>query len=156
MKMKLDNISILRSLNQQLTDSKFKTAKEIAIWMVAIQAQDFNMSKWALGVRLQNSTVVAINNEINSGGIIRTHLLRPTWHLVSSNDIYWILDLTAPQIKAVARYRDKQLGLTDAVFHRCNKILEKSLRDFNHLTREELISELRNGWHYLQRETEKG
>ena len=143
MKTPLEKIPSLRSLNQQLTNPKFKTAKEIAGWIGALQAQDYSMSKWALGIRLKNSTEVAINKEINSGSIIRTHLLRPTWHFVSSNDIYWILELTAPRIKAAVKFRDKQLGLTDPVFDKCNRILEKSLRDYNHKTREELITELK-------------
>jgi hypothetical protein len=139
-----DNISSLRSFNQQITVSKFKTAKEIVSWLGAIQAQDYNMAKWALGIRLQNSTEIVINNEIDSGSIIRTHLLRPTWHIVSSNDIYWIQELSAPQIRSSLKYRDKQLGLTDTIFRKCNKIFEKTLRDRNHKTREELIQELIN------------
>ena len=143
MTMDLDYIPALRSANQQLNNSKFKTAKELAGWMGALQAQDYSMSKWALGIRLQNSTEASINDEINSGAIIRTHLLRPTWHFVSSNDIHWILKLTAPRIKTSLKHRDKQLELTDTIYHRCNKILEKSLRDYNHMTREELISVLK-------------
>jgi hypothetical protein len=139
-----DYISSLRSFNQQITVSKFKTAQEIASWLGAIQAQDYNMAKWALGIRLQNSTEIFINKEIDSGSIIRTHLLRPTWHFVSSNDIYWIQELTAPQIKSSLKYRDKQLGLTDNIFRKCNRIFEKILRDKNHKTREELIQELIN------------
>lgn len=138
------NISSLRSFNQQITVTKFKTAKEIAGWLGAIQAQDYNMVKWALGIRLQNSTEIGINNEIDSGSIIRSHLLRPTWHFVSSDDIYWIQELTAPQIKSTLKYRDRQLGLTDTIFRKCNKIFEKTLRDRNHKTREELIKELIN------------
>ncbi len=139
-----DNISSLRSFNQQITGSKFKTAKEIANWLGAIQAQDYNMAKWALGIRLRNSTEIVINNDIDSGSIIRTHLLRPTWHIVSSDDIYWIQELTAPHIKSSLKYRDKQLGLTDTIFRKCYKIFEKTLRDRNHKTREEIMQELIN------------
>ncbi len=137
-----DNIPVLRSVNQQLVSSGFKTAKEIAGWMGALQAQDYRMSKWAFGIRLRNSTEVTIDQEIDSGAIIRTHLLRPTWHFVSADDIYWLLDLTAPRLTAASKSRDKQLGLTDSIIKRCNGILEKSLRDGNHKTREELKSEL--------------
>ncbi len=140
---KFDNISVLRSFNQQITNPKFNTAEEITGWMGAFQAQDYGMSKWALGIRLLNSTEAAINMEFNSGSIIRTHLLRPTWHIVSSKDIYWISGLTAPRIKASLKFRDKQLELTDIIYNKCNRILEKSLRDSNHQTREELISELK-------------
>jgi hypothetical protein len=142
--MDQDRITALRIINQQLTDSKFKSVKELAGWMGALQAQDYNMSKWALGIRLQDSTEADINMEINKGGIIRTHLLRPTWHVVSADDIYWILELTAPRIKASSKTRDKQLGLTESIYSKCNRIFEKSLRDGNHQTREELISELKN------------
>lgn len=138
------NISIMRSINQQITVSKLKTADEIVSWLVAIQAQDYNMAKWALGIRLPDSTEILINNAIDSGNIIRTHLLRPTWHFISSNDIYWIQELTAPQIKSSLKYREKQLGLTDPIFRKCNKIFEKTLRDNNHKTREELIQQLIN------------
>jgi hypothetical protein len=143
MKKRQDNIPALRYLNQQLTNPKFKTAGEVAGWMGALQAQDYSMSKWALGIRLRNSTEASINKEIDSGKIIRTHLLRPTWHLVSSNDIYWILELTAPRIKAALKNRDKQLELSDSIYLKCNRIFEKSLRDYNHQTRTELIAELK-------------
>jgi hypothetical protein len=138
-----DFISTLRSINQQLTAQKFKTAKEIAGWMGALQAQDYAMSKWAFGIRLPDSTEAAVNTEINSGNIIRTHLLRPTWHFVSASDIYWILELTAPRIKAALKSRDKQLELTEAIYKKSNRTLERLLRDGNHLTREEVMQEFK-------------
>lgn len=137
------SISSLRSFNQQLNDPQFQTAKEVTAWMGAMQAQDYSMSKWAMGIRLKIATEDSINNEINSGRILRTHLLRPTWHFVSDDDIYWILRLTGPRIKASLSTRDKQLELTDGVYNKCNRILERSLRDNNHQTREELILELK-------------
>ena len=140
--MNLQELSRLRLENQHIAKSRFNTVKEIASWMCAMQAQDFNMSKWALGIRLQDSIMETINAAIDSGEIVRTHLLRPTLHLVSSDDIGWILKLTAPQIRAAVKFRDKELGLTEVVFRKSNSIIEKALRDGNHLTREELISEL--------------
>ena len=98
--MNIKDISNLRLTNQQITESKFKTAKDIVSWMGAMQAQDFNMVKWAIGVRLPKSTEKSVELAIDNGEIIRTHLLRPTWHLVSCDDIHWMLDLTAPRIKA--------------------------------------------------------
>lgn len=139
-----DIIPILRSFNQQITGSGFNTAKEIAGYMGAVQAQDYNMVKWALGIRIQNSTETDINAEIDAGSIIRTHLLRPTWHIVSSDDIYWISDLTSSRIKSAVKFRDRQIGLTDSIFRKCDRLFEKTLMDGNHLTREELIEELKD------------
>jgi len=140
--MNLPDISILRFKNQQLAGSKFNTAKDIAGWMGALQAQDFKMSKWAFGIRLIDSKEATINKAIDSGEIIRTHLLRPTWHFASSKDVLWILELSTAQIKVSVKFRDKQLGLSETIFGKSNSVIEKSFRNGKHLTREELISQL--------------
>lgn len=137
--MNLNEIALLRLVNQQITVPTLKTAGDVVSWMGAVQAQDYNMSEWAVGVRLPGSTVNTIKSAINSGEIIRTHVLRPTWHLVSAADIYWMLELSAPQIKSLSRSRDKELGLTEQAFSRSNSIIEKALCDNKHLTRDELV-----------------
>lgn len=139
--MNLIEISNHRLRNQQIVESKFKTAQDIVDWMGAMQAQDFNMSKWAIGARLPDSTEKLIESAIDKGEIIRTHILRPTWHFVSSDDIYWMLELSAPHIKACMKSRDKELGLTDTIFKKSNVLIEKALRDGHHLSREELLTE---------------
>jgi hypothetical protein len=140
--MNLTDISNLRLINQQIAKPGFTTAGDIVSWMGAMQAQDYSMAKWALGIRLPGSTDELIESEIDKGKIIRTHALRPTWHFVSADDIYWMLDLTGPQIKASMKSRDKQLGLTENLVKKSNSIIEKALSNGNHLTREELIAEL--------------
>ena len=140
--MNKNNIAQARLATQQISDSKLTTAQELVYWMGAVQAQDFPASKWALGLRLQGSTVKSVEAAIDSGEIIRTHVLRPTWHLVSAEDVYWMLDLSAPQIKTAARSRDRELGLTDNTISHCNNLFEKWLRDGNFLPREELAKRL--------------
>ena len=140
--MDLTDIANLRLISQQIAETKFKTAKDLVGWMGAMQAQDYAMVKWAIGVRLSNLTDQAIETAINNGEIIRTHILRPTWHFVSADDIYWMLELTAPQIKASLKSRHQELGLSETVVRKSNRIIEKALRDAKHLIREELIVEL--------------
>jgi hypothetical protein len=138
--MNLHDIANLRLINQQIAGSEFKTAKEIVGWMGAMQAQDFAMSKWAIGARLPGTTEKMIEAAIDNGEIIRTHLLRPTWHLVSADDIYWMLRLTAPHIKASMKSRDKQLELDEKTYSKCNIVLEKALQNSTNLTREALVA----------------
>ena len=33
--------------------------------------------------------------------MLRTHVLRPTWHFVRAEDIGWLLELTGPRIRRV-------------------------------------------------------
>lgn len=136
------DIPTQRLLGQHLSGFRYKKPKEIVAWMGAMQAQDYGMARWALGVRLPEVTQSVIQKAIDKGDIIRTHVLRPTWHFVSSEDVGWMLALTAPHIKASQASRRQQLELTPSVITRSFKVLEKALREGQHLTREELVSEL--------------
>jgi len=140
--MDQSEISLLRLASQQLLETDFSRPKDIVYWMGAIQAQDYPMAKWAIGARLPGLTDQAVETAIANADIIRTHLLRPTWHFVAPEDVYWMLDLTAPQISAAQSYREIQLELTEEVFTKSNTAIEKALRDGMHLTREQLISVL--------------
>jgi hypothetical protein len=140
--MKPSEIALIRLVNQHIAGTEFKTPKEIVAWMGAMQAQDYPMAKWAIGVRLPGSIDQDIESAIDNADIIRTHLLRPTWHFVAAEDIHWLLELTASQIKAAQSARERDLELTEAVFLKSNTILEKALRNAGNLTRKELITEL--------------
>ncbi len=142
--MNLTDIAGIRLISQQIAETNFSNLKDIVGWMGAMQAQDFAMIKWAIGVRLPNSTEKIVETAINNGEVIRTHLLRPTWHIVSSDDIYWILDLTAYKIKASLKSRHNGLELTEKVLSKSNSIIEKALSERDYLSREELVTKLKN------------
>lgn len=138
-------ISTRRLLNQQVARPKFGSAQDLVSWMGAIQAQDYGMAKWALGMRLSGFTEALVDKALDAGDILRTHLLRPTWHLVASRDIRWLLQLTAPQVQARLRSRQKELGLTPEILSRSRKIIEKALAAGDHLTRADLVLAFQRG-----------
>lgn len=140
--MKLSDISGIRLANQHISGNKLNTVKELVTDMGAIQAQDFAMAKWAIGLRLKNATEQLVDEALDKGDILRTHLLRPTWHIVSAEDIRWMISLSGPRIKASMKSRNRQLELTRSVFEKCNNIIKKALNGSRHLTREELITQL--------------
>ena len=140
--MTLSDVSIMRLHNQQVVDGKFGKPAELVSWMGAMQAQEYSMAKWAVGIRLPRATDKAVQNAIDKGQIIRTHVLRPTWHLVAARDVAWMLDLTAPHIMASLKSRHRELELTPAIFKKCFAIFSKALMNGEHLTREELIAKL--------------
>ena len=100
------------------------------------------MAKWALGLRIANSTDAAVEKAFNDGAILRTHVLRPTWHFVMPEDIRWMLELTAPRVKAILTHYDRKLGLTARVLLRCHDTMTKALDADGPLTREELAKRL--------------
>jgi len=105
--------------------------------MGAIQAQDYDMAKWAVGQRVTACHSSEVEAAINDGHIIRTHVLRPTWHLVNPADLRWMQELTAPYVKKGIAHYDKKLELDDAFFKKSNKLICKALEG-KHLTRTEL------------------
>jgi len=140
----MDSSSIreARLFNQQLIVSELSVPEQVVSWMGAIQAQDFNMTKWAVGVRTVNSTDSSIEDALNRGKIIRTHLMRPTWHLVSHEDIYWMLNLSAPKLIKILRSFDKQLGLDKDTILKTNLLITDILDKKPDLTRQEVAAEL--------------
>ncbi|MFB0955922.1 MAG: crosslink repair DNA glycosylase YcaQ family protein, partial [Alistipes putredinis] len=104
----------LRLQNQLLVRPPFDSPQQVVEWMGAIQAQDYRMAKWAVGCRTASTDATQIEAALNRGDILRTHLLRPTWHFVSSKDLRWMLSLTADRIRAAndsyARGTDAALG----------------------------------------------
>jgi hypothetical protein len=139
--MTISEIPKLRLFNQKISATEFKTAKEIVGWMCAMQAQDYAMAKWAVGTRLSKSTEKDIETALDKGEIIRTHLMRPTWHFVSADDIYWMLELTSPGIRSSMKSRHKELELSEETVSKSRGILEKSLAKRKNLTRDEIATE---------------
>lgn len=105
-------IADIRTHSQQLTHPAFDTPKELVRWMGAIQAQDYPMSKWAVGVRLKLGSMQAVEKALEQGEILRTHIMRPTWHLVAAEDIRWMLSLTSHRLQAVYHSYAKGRGVT--------------------------------------------
>src|SRR6185436_18562138 len=138
--MKNFDIALQRLNNQRLSSPDLKTAARVVHWLGAVQAQDYYAAKWALGLRMPAATDEAIERAFAAGEIVRTHVMRPTWHFVSPVDIRWLLKLTAPRVNAASKYHYRKLELDEAVFKRTNKAIAKALLGGKQLTRESLRS----------------
>lgn len=137
------DIAHRRLLNQHIARARFEKSAEVVAWLGAVQAQDYAGAKWALGLRLRGDTNNDIEQAFAEGSILRTHLLRPTWHFVTPADIRWMLTLTAPRVHAANAYMYRKLALDNSVFKRSNSALARALQGGQHLTRDELRSVLK-------------
>lgn len=131
-----------RLANQQLFGSRFQQAADLVRWFGAIQSQEYAMAKWAVGVRVSGIDDATVEQAFNDGQILRTHVLRPTWHFVAPGDIRWMLALSAPRVRAASAYMHRQVGLDDAMFRRSNAAIARALRGGQQLTRAALQREL--------------
>ncbi len=132
------NIAQQRLHNQHITQPTLEEPAELVKWFGAVQAQDYASAKWALGLRSQHIDD-SIEQAFTAGTILRTHVMRPTWHFVSPADIRWLLTLTAPRVNAANAYMYRKLELDDATFARSNTILAQALQSGKQCTRPELV-----------------
>jgi hypothetical protein len=143
----MDRVEIRRQrlFNQRITHPVPQKADEIVHWLGAVQAQDYAGAKWSLGLRIQGASDQDIETAFNQGAILRTHMLRPTWHFVHPEDIRWMLALTGPRVHAVNEHRYGSLELDTGIFKLSQDILLNNLEGGRHLTRKELGEAFREG-----------
>ncbi len=127
-----------RLANQHLSRETLDTPSDIVRLLGAVQAQDYPFAKWGLAQRTLNATDATVEKELDEGVILRTHVLRPTWHFVAAEDIRWMLALTGPRVRAVLASYDRTIGLDEAVLRRSRAAITKALQGGKQLTRAEL------------------
>jgi hypothetical protein len=134
----LITIAHARLHNQRLASGAFAKPEEVVAWMGAVQAQEYPGAKWALALRMRRPSHAAIERAFAEGRILRTHVMRPTWHFVAPADLRWLLALTAPRVRAAVASYDRKLGIDAAVLTRSYKAIAAALSGGVTLTRQEL------------------
>ncbi len=135
-------IARLRLQNQRIAGTEFAQPDAVVRWLGAVQAQEYTGAIWAVGQRMRGATAAALDQALADGTILRTHVMRPTWHFVTPADIRWLLALTAPRVKAATASTDRKLALDAAAIARSNAVLARAVAGGAQLTRSELAAAL--------------
>jgi len=130
-----------RLREQRLAGPPAATPADVVRWLGAVQAQEFAEAKWSLAER-GDGTDDAVEASFARGEILRTHVLRPTWHFVAREDVRWLLRLTRPRVHALNRFMYGKLGLGADVLARGQAELARALAGGEALTRRELAGRL--------------
>ena len=127
-----------RLRNQLLVESTRRKPAQVVSWLCAMQAQEFPAAKWAIGSRAPGCQDGDVEQAFNDGLILRTHVLRPTWHFVTPEDIRWLLKLSAPRIHAQNAYYYRQSELDEKTFAKSCAMIHRTLEGGKTMTRAEL------------------
>jgi hypothetical protein len=138
-------IVVRRMRNAGLSGSPAKDWGDVLRRFAAMQAQDYGPAKWSLGHRSRGVTNDDLDRALGDGTLLRTHVLRPTWHFVLPEDIWWLLELTGPRVHAGNSGPYRELGMDEALTGRSNRLIARALRGGNQLTRKELQDVLSKG-----------
>jgi hypothetical protein len=133
---------IARPSGGRLARSTATRPAAVVARLCAMQAQDFIGAKWAIGVRAKGLDDAAVEAAFDRGEILRTHVMRPTWHFVTPADIRWMLTLTAPRVHQVSKFYYRQYGLDAKTMARVHRVLAAELEGARFRTRTELAQAL--------------
>jgi hypothetical protein len=131
-----------RLRSQRLVGDGFRRITDAVTWLGAVQAQDYALAKWALGLRVPDATDNDVEQAFADGAILRTHVLRPTWHFVTPADIRWLLALTAPRVQRINASVYRKIEIDRDVVRRSSAALVRALRGHRYRQRDELRAEL--------------
>jgi hypothetical protein len=110
--------------------------------LLAIQAQDFAQSLWAIGVRTPGSVRADVLAALASGAVVRSLPMRGTLHFVPAEDLGWMLRLTSARTLQGASTRFRNLGLEQGDLDRAESLVRKELAGGGSLSRDEFMKML--------------
>ena len=130
-----------RLATQRLAAAGLRRGADVVQLLRCVQAQDAPLAAWSLAMRMRPGTTYAgVLAEQAAGGWVRTHVLRPTWHLLRPEDLRWMLRITGPKVERSMGARHRGLGLDDGTTAAALAVLESCLAGPNPLVRREIAT----------------
>jgi hypothetical protein len=126
----------LRAL--RLADQTYPSAETAVQGLLGVQAENYRQAAWGVATRANNLTAAGFDRLLDEGRILRTHVLRPTWHFVSPEDIRWLIETTAPRVRRILPQAQRELDVDDAKLEHSAQIIVDSLSGGVMMTRDEI------------------
>ncbi|NHW49378.1 winged helix DNA-binding domain-containing protein [Paenarthrobacter sp. MSM-2-10-13] len=138
-----ESVRRIRLRRQQLRAPHAGGPADVVRNLLAVQSQEFPYARWTLAQRSSagSSPVVTasdVEQAVADGTILRTHILRPTWHFVHRDDLGWLMGLSADRLHQGNKGMYRQTGIDEDAAARSGQILAAAVADGAHKTREEL------------------
>jgi hypothetical protein len=127
----------------RLAGSTYPSPEAVVGGLLAVQAENYGQASWAVAARTTGVTETAFGRLFDRGAILRTHVLRPTWHFVRPEDIRWLVELTAPRCRRTMAGLQRELDVSDRTLEASAEVIAEALAGGAHRTREALGERLR-------------
>ena len=134
----LDDVIGQRFATQRLTTAPFGDPVDAVRQLLCVQAQDPPLARYSLGLRSMPSDDASVRAALDDGRLVRTHILRPTWHFVAPEDLRWLLALTSKKVESSLSSRHRQLNVDAELIERAHQELLAMLQGRCHKTAREI------------------
>jgi hypothetical protein len=139
------DIARWRLRSQHLVSPYAASAGEAVGSLLAVQAENPAQAAWAVASRTPNPDQAELAALLDDGAVVRTHVLRPTWHFVRAEDAGWLLELTGPRVRRVTGLQLRNAhGLDECGIDHAVTAVVEALASRGQLTRAQLADELRD------------
>ncbi|MBO3735550.1 winged helix DNA-binding domain-containing protein [Glycomyces niveus] len=142
-------VAAWRAYSQRLWGERFATPMDAFRHLGAVQSQEYQPSKLTPAMRtrpdaegLPYAAVDSIDALIDKGAVVRTHVLRTTWHTVPIEDVRMMLAAGGDRVLNLMGTNNRAWGLDDRTLDRCAEVLAAATAGGQHLTREEAAEAL--------------
>lgn len=136
------DIARWRLRTQRLVGPADDRPTDVVARLLGVQAENYSQATWAIAERSGATTHAEVDDLYSSGRILRTHVLRTTWHFVSPDDIAWLCALTGPRLRMLHAAQQRRLGIDDQVLAGAVRTVVDALEADGALTRSELRTRL--------------
>ncbi|HET7724630.1 MAG TPA: winged helix DNA-binding domain-containing protein, partial [Propionibacteriaceae bacterium] len=125
-------------LHSQWLNQPGDDAGSVVGHLLGVQAENQRQSEWAVAARTRSPRPDAVPDLLADGTLVRTHVLRSTWHYVLADDIGWLLDLSGARVRGIITGMLSQKGFDDGTIRLVADVVTASLGERPDQTRQEL------------------
>ncbi|WP_185994330.1 winged helix DNA-binding domain-containing protein [Nocardioides campestrisoli] len=135
------SIAAWRLRTQHLSAPHAGSALDVVRHLLGVQAENPSQSAWAVATRTQAPDPADLAGLLASGDVLRTHVLRSTWHYVAREDLDPLLALMSPRLRDLPGGQlRRDLGFTPAEIDRLGQVVVETVRAAPHRTRSEIAA----------------
>jgi hypothetical protein len=143
-------VAAWRAHSQRLWGERFATPMDAFRHLGAVQSQEYQPSKLTPAMRARPDAdglpwagVDGVDALIDQGAVVRTHVLRGTWHTVPVEDLRMMLATSYDRIQALMGTNNRNVNLDAATLLRGTEALAAATAGGHHLTRDEAAEALK-------------
>lgn len=115
-----------------------ETPRDVVAHHLAMQAQDFKASRWAVGSRMVEARDEDVIAAYDAGQIVRSWPMRGTVHVTLAEELPWMLEVMGVRALSGVERRWDALGIDRTYLERARDVARERLRGGGRATRADL------------------
>ncbi len=131
-----------RLRSQRLTGAPLADATAVVRHLGAVQSQEHTTVPWSIARRCGTPPLADVLDALRAGGVVRTHVLRTTWHHVHVDDLPRVVAATSDRVMGQLATHVRRQGLEEPALAKASEVVVEAVRDAPGCTRDDVAARL--------------